>query len=83
MAENPIPYTTLERYRSVTNDNGSYTEVERAALSSVEYTVDAKGVVRVSGVKVYDNDPDEAARRGYAALTLGQELLAQSKPVTP
>lgn len=79
MTERAIPSTTHEMTRSVTNDNGSFTEVSRDALSSVEYVTDAKGQLRVASVKVYDNDPEQAARRGWAAYQVAQELIAQGK----
>lgn len=58
--------TTRETARIVSHD-GAWSEVETAALSSVEYTVDSKGVIKPS-VKAYHADVMEAERLASEAL---------------
>lgn len=77
-----LPSTTHEVTRSVLGIGG-YTEVGWDAVSSVEYVTDAKGALRVASVKCYDADPSEAARRGWAAYLVAQELLASARAPAP
>ena len=58
---------------------GTFTQIESAAISSVELTVDSKGVVKPS-VKVYHADPQEAATQALAVLRWVQAELAKDGP---
>lgn len=60
-------------------DTGGFTETEFASLNSVELTNTAKDGWRISGVKLYDNDPMRAAERAVDVAEYAESLLAESK----
>ena len=68
--------TRITKHEDTAN---GFTETESAPLSSVELSETAKGDIKVSSVKIYANDPDEAWRLAVRIMFETRAMIAAAQ----